>query len=733
MHSFLSLKVSALLVAVSLVQAKVNVLSWDQAYSRAHSIVDQMSLAQKVAIATGTGYMNGLCTGNSYSIRNPNFPSLCLQDSSMGVHLADDVTAGVAGINAAASFDKAAIRARGEYMGKEFRGKGINVQLGPSLDFARSPYGGRMWESGGEDPYLMGVLASETVEGIQDQGVIAMAKHFILDDQELYRNSPSLQIDERTLHEVYLWPFARAVESGVGAVMCAYNKIDGSYSCENDYLLNTVLKNELDFKGFVCSDWLATMSTIKAVNSGLDMEMPGDTTFGGGYFGRNLTDAVRRRLVSEERTTDMAMRIVAAWFKMRQDQSYPPVAVDALFPYSAPLVDVKQDHYKLVREMGAASNILLKNTNNILPLDPNNVRRIAIIGSDAGPYPEGRHCEDRECTGGALGSGPGTVKFPYYVDPLQGLSGAFGYRTQVHSSLDDWDLNKAARTANGADYAIVFVSANSGNENDINGDAGDRRNLYLWQNGDNLVRTVADANRNTIVVVHSVGPVNMPWIDHPNIKAVLWPGLPGQESGNSLADVITGKVNPSGRLPYTIAKREGDYVTSNIRGSPVNYNERLLVGYKWFDYAGIEPLFPFGHGLSYTKFSYNRWKYSANFSTHYKSDDGWRGEDKLVQEADVLIDTSILNAGPYDGAEIVQLYITFPGGYGEPPKSLRGFEKVFLRRGEAYNVHFRLQRKELSIWDTFAKDWVIPSGEYTIHIGASSRDIRQSGKFSLFV
>ncbi|GAA5799375.1 hypothetical protein HPULCUR_004789 [Helicostylum pulchrum] len=727
MHSFLS-NIFIILLVLNYAYANLNTLTWAESYTKAENIVSRMSIEQKVEVVSGIGYTNGLCSGNSGSTTNPYYPSLCLQDSPNGVRLADDVTAGVAGINAAASFDKAAIRARGEYLGKEFRGKGVHVQLGPTLNLLRIPEGGRNWESGGEDPFLIGVLAEETVIGVQSQGVIAMAKHYILNEQEVNRNKTSSQIDDRTLHEVYLWPFARAVEAGIGSVMCSYNKINGVYACENDYTLNTILKGELDFKGFVCSDWIATMSTVNAANNGLDMNMPGQIslTDSGRYFGQNLTDAVKKNQVPETRLTDMARRVIAARYKMKQDKLYPQVAVSSFLRDKAPKVDVQSDHKKLVREMGAASNVLLRNKNNILPLNPMELRSVSIVGSDAGPHPGGRYCEDADCLGGALGWGSGTVKFPYYIDPLQGLQNAFGKDVQVLSSLDDWNLEQASEISSKTDYAIVFASANSGEEIFVYQDNfGDRNNISLWNNGDNLIKAVADVNKNTIVVIHSVGPVLMPWINHPNIKAILWPGLPGQESGNSLADIMTGKVNPSGRLPYTIAEKRQDYAATPVKDLVIDYSEKLLLGYKWFDFHHIEPLFPFGFGLSYTKFEY------SNFNLNYRIESEYRNGEPIISNVNVTASVIIENVGGYSGAEVLQVYISFPEDCGEPPKVLRHFEKIFVRKGGHVQYEFSLKKMELSIWDAGYKEWIIPSGEYTVHVGASSRDIRYSTKFNI--
>jgi beta-glucosidase len=347
---------------------------------------------------------------------------------------------------------------------------------------------------------LTGVVAAQTVTGIQDQGVIATAKHFVLNDQELNRLTESSDADDRTLHEIYLWPFARAVEAGVGSVMCSYNKLNSTYACENDYTLNTILKGELGFKGFVQSDWGATPSTAKAVNAGLDMDMPGDINFDGDmsqtYFGKNLTKAVENKQVAESRATDMATRIVAAWYKMRQDESFPKNTMNATYPDSAPVVNVQANHKKLVREMGAASSVLLKNTKSALPIDPKKVKKIALIGSDAGSDPYGlNQCEYNTCDNGtlAMGWGSGSATFPYLVTPLAGLTEAFGKKVKIESYLNDWDLTAAANAAEGADYALVFSNSDSGeyiasiDETSVDGNAGDRNNLTLWNNGDNLV------------------------------------------------------------------------------------------------------------------------------------------------------------------------------------------------------------------------------------------------------
>ncbi|CAO3635404.1 unnamed protein product [Cunninghamella echinulata] len=712
------LKNTTLIVFLCLLNLISAQISWSVAYANALALVNKMSLEEKIKIMTGKSFTYSKCAGNTYTTQH--FPSLCLQDGPLGMRAAYNVTLGVAGINAAASFDKQGILQRGIYMGKEFKGKGVHVQLGPSMNFMRSPQNGRGWESFGEDPFLSGVAAAETIKGVQSQGVISTAKHFIFNEQELNRFSESSDVDDRTLHEIYLWPFARSIEAGLGAVMCSYNKINGTNACENDHALNKILKQELNFKGFVMTDWWAARSTVQSANSGLDMEMPGNIDINnpdsGSYFGVNLTSAVKNHQVSEARINDMAERIVATWYKMGQDKNFPEVKINNLKPYEAPFVNVQADHSKYVRSLGAASIVLLSNKGNILPLSKN-TKSISIIGSDAFNSPliyDETVCPYNQCAPGTLvqGWGSGTVTFPYIISPFDGIKKRAGNNTKIIGTPTNWDLEKVEQIAKDSDIAIVFSNSDSGE--DINTGHGDRVNLTLWNNGDNLIERVANSNKNTIVVIHSVGAVLMPWIDHPNIKAIVWPGLPGEQTGNSLADVLYGDVNPSGRLPYTIAKKLEDYVTAPSPDDHIKYSEKLNIGYRWFDAKNIEPLFPFGYGLSYTHFSYSHLNVVVN-----------------TKKEQVRAQIRVKNDGDVDGAEVVQVYLTFPDHVGEPPKVLRGFEKAYIKSGHQSIVQFKLGKTELSIWDVVSQSWVIPQGEFQIHIGASSRDIRQSAVFTL--
>ncbi|CDS10492.1 hypothetical protein LRAMOSA03168 [Lichtheimia ramosa] len=669
------------------VSPPIEPLSWDDAYAKAEKLVKQMSLEQIASITKGSGLFTGQCVGNAGGTTQPDFPSLCLADGPLGVRGSPFSSAFAAGITAAASFDKDAIRQRGIDMGAEFRGKGANVQLGPSMNIARNARAGRNWEAFGEDPYLSGVAAAETIHGIQSQGV------------------ESSIIDDRTLHEIYLWPFARAVEAGVGTVMCSYNKLNGTYACENDYALNHILKKELGFRGWVHSDWLATHSTTKAINNGLDMTMPGGIL----YFGSALERAVKNGDINFSRARDMALRIVAAWYKMRQDKDYPPVRMNVNIASKDPGVDVQEDHKKSIRDMGAAATVLLRNVDDILPLDTSSIKKIALIGSDADSSRDNNTSSIVQIGDqGTLiqGGGSGSSNVPYVSSPLDAITSRAGtYNIDVVFSKSNILKHKAAETAKDADVAIVFAQLYAEEAIDVN-------SLKLRTGG--LIEAVADANNNTIVVIHSGNAVLMPWADHPNIKGILWAGMPGQEAGNSLADILFGLVNPSGRLPITFAKQASDYPSDISWKLEFGYDEKLLVGYRWFDAKDIKPQYEFGFGLSYTTFEYK------NLHVHVEK-----------ESSNVTASIQIANTGSRDGSEVAQLYLAFPEYVHEPPKVLRGFEKVFLKKGHTANVTFELAKTELSIWDVKKQAWIVPSGDYEVLIGASSRDIRLHKTFTL--
>ncbi|KAI1192612.1 glycosyl hydrolase family 3 N terminal domain-containing protein [Nemania serpens] len=605
---------------------------WDDAYARAHEFVSKLTLLEKVNLTTGTGNQADLCTGNTGSIPRLGFRKLCLQDGPVGVRYTDLNSVFPAGISAAATWSRSLIRKRGEALGAEFRDKGIDILLGPVVGpLGRDPAGGRNFEAFGPDPYLAGVAVAQTVEGTQSAGVIASVKHFILNEQEHFRGSISSNIDDKTMHELYLWPFADAVRAGVGSVMCSYNKINNTYACENTYVLNQLLKNELGFQGFVVSDWGGQHSGMISALNGLDMTMPGDgvrnSTYGS-YWGGALTEGVLSLAIPPFRMDDMAVRIMAAFYKVGRDtkqvdinySSWTNETVGPQYWHSKTgnttvnkHVDVQGTHAKLIREIGAKSAVLLKNTGDVLPLK--RPASIAVIGEDAQDNPNGPNaCVDRICNIGtlAMGWGSATAEYPYLISPATALEKqARADKTKFSNVKSNWNLAAARAAASKASTAIVFVNANSGEGYEtLDGNFGDRKNLTLWNGGDELIAAVASVNRNTIVVIHSVGPVLIDHIKtHRNVKAILWAGLPGQESGNSLTDVLYGKVNPQGRTPFTWGKAAEDWgittlVNSSTQQPQQDFAEGSFIDYRYFDREEIEPSFEFGFGLSYTKFSY---------------------------------------------------------------------------------------------------------------------------------
>ncbi|KAF8328930.1 glycoside hydrolase family 3 protein [Cantharellus anzutake] len=715
---------------------------WAAATNRAKGVVSTLSTEDKVALATGIGWQEGPCVGNIAAIPSINFPGLCLQDGPGGVRFADLISVFPAGINAAATFNRNLIRDRALALGAEFKAKGVNVALAPGMNMVRSPRAGRNWEMFGTDPYLAGEGSFETVMGLQANGLQACAKHFINNEQETNRQSSSSNVDDRTTHEIYLHPFLKAVQAGVVSVMCSYNQVDETWACENDHILNGLLKTELGFQGYVTTDWWVNMEKYKtlAANQGLDMVMPGASFYSGNvsYFGPALIDAVNSGQVPSSRLDDMATRILAAFYVQGQDQAYPAVNFDSWNPANGQHVDVRGDHGNLIRKIGAASTVLLKNSRGALPLG-DGVKSLALVGSDAGPNPDGPNsCADRSCNIGILGIGwgSGTANFTYLVDPLSAITAkARSIGANVASSLSDYDLVAARNASMGKDAALVFITSDSGEGYlTVEGNPGDRNNLYAWHGGDALVNTVAGVNNNTIVVVHAVGAIIMEaWIDHPNVTAVIHAGLQGQEAGNSLVDILWGDVNPSGRLPYTIAKSPSDYSADIGPNHDVDYTEGLYLDYRWFDKQNISPRFPFGYGLSYTTFAY-----SGLAINKLGGDDGYEAPtgpgsslSGWLHDDWIVVTFAVNNIGPVDGTEIPQLYLAPPDSSNSPPKQLRGFDSVFIPRYASSPVRMCLSRYSFAVWNAANQRWEIPRGTYGVRIGASSRDGKLSGSIEI--
>ncbi|KAI1766711.1 glycoside hydrolase family 3 protein [Hypoxylon sp. FL1150] len=640
--------------------------SWVESYRKASEMVAKMTLPEKVNVTTGTGWKMGPAVGNTGPAINVGFPALYLQDGPLGIRFADNSTAFPAGVTVGATWNKELMYQWGNAHAVEARKKGVNVILGPCIGpLGRMPAGGRNWEGFGADPYLQGIAAAESIKGIQDEGVMATIKHLVANEQEHFRqswewglpNALSANIDDRTMHELYLWPFGDAVKAGVASVMCSYNMINNSYACGNSKLLNGLLRDEMGFQGFVMSDWLAQRSGVASTLAGLDMTMPGDGLFwedGKSLWGPELTRSILNGSVPLDRLNDMVTRIVAAWYQLGQDDETkfdgkgPNFSSwtddpEGVFAPGSPTdqdvvpvnqyVNVMGDHASIARQIAAEGTVLLKNE-GLLPLTrganahPNTTVKhdgplqVAIFGDDAGPGDGPNHCPDRGCNQGTLASGwgSGSVEFPYLVTPAEALTKSWEDSDDVKVSTYPTNkppFQKRPAILQDAHLCIVFANADSGEGYTAwEGINGDRPDLALQKGGDDLIVEVAQGchggEGDVLVVIHAVGPVTMEkWINLPNVKAVLLANLPGQESGNALADVIFGDVNPSGKLPWTIGKALNDYGDgAKIMYIPngvvpqQDFAEGLYVDYRYFDKYKVDPRFEFGFGLSYTSFEF---------------------------------------------------------------------------------------------------------------------------------
>lgn len=599
---------------------------------------------------------------------------------------------------------------------------------------------------------------------MQSVGVQACIKHYILNEQETHRSSTTApngttvaamtsNVDDRTMHELYLWPFADTIKAGVASVMCSYNRINQTYGCENSKSLNGLLKDELGFQGYVMSDWQATHSGAASVLGGLDMDMPGPISSSSSssltppsYFGLNLTALVSNGTVSEARLDDMVRRIMTPYFYLQQNQGYPTVDPSTAAVFAArgnqipmgvsPARDVRDNHAGLIRQIGAAGTVLLKNTNNALPLKkPNN---IAVFGNDAPDVTTGLAVAYNASMGTLiLGGGSGTARATYIVSPLSALmarASQDGSRVQYtldHSYITSGNLGGIYPAP---DVCLVFLKTFAGEGSD--------RTLYtLDYNSTGVVSQVARVCNNTIIVTHSAGINTMPWADNANVTAILAGHYPGQESGNSIVDILYGDINPSGKLPYTIARNESDYNVPilNLTGTPNAYNadawqadftEGLMIDYRHFDNASIQPLYPFGYGLSYTTFSILNLTLTTAASglqaTPPTSGQVTPGGNPALWEPVMTASVGVTNTGGVAGATVVQLYVSLPQDgvpNGTPVKVLRGFEKVYLQPSQNSTVQLQLLRRDLSYWDVVSQQWLIPKGQITLSVGFSSRDL----------
>ncbi|KAF2759088.1 avenacinase [Pseudovirgaria hyperparasitica] len=748
---------------------------WEESLSKAQTWVSNLTLAEKVGLVTGS---SGPCAGNIAPIERIGFGGLCLQDGPAAIRQALYASVFPAGIAAGASWDRGLINARGRYLGEEFRAKGSHIALAPVAGpLGRSPFGGRNWEGFATDPYLSGVAMEETVLGLQAAGVQATSKHYIGNEQETQRNpttvngttikSISSNIDDRTLHELYLWPFANAVRAGSASIMCSYNRLNQTYGCENSHTLNNLLKTELGFQGYVMSDWGATHSGVAAIEAGQDMDMPGTISFGdlssGSFFGANITSAVNNRTLDVARLDDMVLRILTPYFHLHQDENFPPVdettgslnffgarEADKIFK-QGPLVDARgEGHADLIRELGAAGTVLLKNENNALPLS--SPKNLAIFGNDASDASQGLYYfalfdafSFPEFGTFAVGGGSGAGRFSYIVSPLEALK-AQGQAdsTLVQYILDNKYITKAGleSLAPVPDTCLVFLKSWAT-------EGFDRLSLIAESNSTAVVAAVTSVCNNTIVVVHGPGPVIMPWADNPNVTAILAAHYPGEQTGNSIVDVLYGKTNPSGHLPYTIAKNADDYAYNLVNSSALlastdpnawqaDFTEGQLTDYREFDAFNKSVAYEFGFGLSYTSFSLADLAVTYTFTsplarTPSPATPIVPGGNAELWDVIASVSVTVANTGSVGGQTVPQLYISMPAsvGAGTPVRVLRGFDKVMLEVGESKTVEFELMRRDLSYWDVVAQQWTLPSESIGVSVGFSSRDLVVSGSLTV--
>ncbi|MER6302521.1 glycoside hydrolase family 3 C-terminal domain-containing protein [Kitasatospora sp. NPDC001539] len=645
---------------------------------RIESLLAQLTTDEKVTLLRGLDAPDGVhSVGYVRGVPRLGIPPLLLSDGPAGIRDGQPATALPAPVALAAAFDPRLAAGYGDVLGREARARGYQVLYGPMVNIVRIPQGGRNFETLGEDPFLAGQLAAAEVRGIQAQNVAAQVKHYAANNQEDNRQSYSSDVDERTLTEIELPAFRAAVRSGrAWSAMCGYNPVNGIWACENFPLLRDVLKGRWGFDGVVGSDYPATHSSVNAAAGGLDQE------FGGSTYFADLPAAVSDGRLAPAVLDDQVRRVLRLMARTGAlDGAQPPASDPAAGARDA-------------RAAAAAGTVLLRNQGAVLPLDATRLKSVAVIGPWA----------DRAYTGGG-GSSHVTPYAEHTVTPRQGIAARAGASVSVRYHPGD-DPGAAASVATGADAAVVVVG-------DEETEGADRGSLDLAPADDALIRAVAKANPHTVVVLNTGGPVTMPWLDA--VPAVVEAWYPGEQSGAALADVLFGDADPAGRLPVTFPTSAGAAPIQDPAQYPgtdgaYHYTEGLKVGYRWYDASGTAPLFPFGHGLSYTAFDY------ANLSV--------TGPDAAGR---VRVSFDLTNRGSRTGTEVPQLYVAFPSTAGEPPQQLKAFDKVTLAPGRSTRVELQLDRSSFSVWDQDTHGWRIPGGQYGLTVGSSSRSPQLRG------
>jgi beta-glucosidase-like glycosyl hydrolase len=657
--------------------------------TRVQQVLNTMDQSEEISLLSGDGSTTYI--GQIGAIPDLCIPNVNLEDGPSGVGDGNGgVTAFPDGENAAATFDPTLVEQEGTAMGAEFAGKGANVSLGPTTNLVRDPRWGRTYETYGEDPYLAGQITSAEVEGIQSQGVMAMVKHVAAYDQETYPNGNDNEtVSQQALEELYLAPFQTAAEQAApGAMMCSYAVVNGNPSCESGQMMLQGLDNQANYGGFITSDWGAAGNAVGAAEAGQDVAMPFSDA-------SDVSTALSSGQLTQATLNENVAAILTQIFAFGLFDNTDTGSLSNTVTTAA--------HQQTSLQLGEEGTVLLKN-NGILPLnpDPSGAETIAVIGTDGGAGVE------------LAGGGSGGVDSSVTVWPLTGIQDAVDSNVTVtYTAGDDngtTDIPAAVAAAQAAKYAIIYASLPEGEESDLS-------SLDLSSADETMIEDVAAVNPNTIVVLNSGGPVVMPWLS--DVAGVFENWYGGGETGAATAALIFGTVDPSGKLPVTFpvslsqvpAQTEAQWPGTS---AGVDFSEGVDIGYRWYQSAGITPLFPFGFGLSYTTFSF------SNLSVGSFNANGV-----------ATVTAKITNTGSVAGADVAQLYVGDPAASDDPPEQLRGFQRVNLSPGASATVSFPLNIHDLASWSSTANAWEAQAGTYSIKVGDSSSNLPLTGSTSL--
>jgi len=685
-------------------------------YAKIDSLIKLMTLDEKVKLIHGaSAFTNG-------SVERLGIREIVMSDGPHGVrheHNRDwsrneninyKATYLPTGITLAATWNAELGYQFGAVLGREAKQRGKDIILGPGVNIVRTPLNGRNFEYLSEDPYLNSVLGVGYIKGVQDQGISSCVKHYLANNQETKRAEVNVQMNERALREIYLPAFKAAIQEGNAyTVMGAYNMFRGQYCSHNEYLINKILKGEIGFKGAVISDWSAVKNTEQALKFGTDIEMGtemnnwGNWNYDVFYLADPAIKMIKDGKVREIYIDEKVKRVLWVMYKANMFGTRTPGEINTT------------KHQQVAKKVAEEALVLLKN-DNALPLNATKLKSIAVIGDNATRL----HSE---------GGGSSQVPALYEITPLSGLKKllqkdssnikfAQGYEVKKDGGANAQLIADAVKAAKSSDVAIVFGGFNHGysdawDQIAFDGEGIDKNDITLPFGQDELIQAVIKANPNTIVVLMGGSASDMSkWSKE--AKAIVQAWYPGMEGGNAIANVLFGKVNPSGKLPVTFPVKLNDIPAHALGEFPgdsvVNYNEGIYVGYRYFDTKKIEPLFPFGHGLSYTTFEYGAIKVS-------KSGDG------------ATVSLTLKNTGKVDGAEVVQLYVNDEKStLDRPQQELKAFQKVFLKAGESKTITLNLSKNAFQYFDDKKMDWVLEPGKFNIHVGSSSRDIRVKGE-----